>query len=162
MAFVLDEGERRVCCDGIAQFFELTVDGALAKRRGEGKRVEEDVNIFGEPGDQVPALGEAGASLEDDSVAWRDAVSRACGKCLCPVRLRDGAQCFRDVVVLFDDGGTQPLGTEVIRSLDDRLLEIGVLEESHADGLPLACHFIACLSSVNNPKSYFENGLSES
>ena len=56
----------------------------------EGERVEEEVDILGEPLDQVPAFRQAGAALEDDLVAGV---------------FGDGSQDLGDVVVLLDDGG---------------------------------------------------------
>jgi hypothetical protein len=40
----------------VAEGLEFTVDPALAKNRIERARVEEDVDVFREPPDQIPAF----------------------------------------------------------------------------------------------------------
>ena len=76
LALLCDEGQRRVGADGIAELLEFPVDGVLAEGRLEGERIEEDVDVFRKPLDQVPALRQAGAALEDDLVGAAAAMMR--------------------------------------------------------------------------------------
>ena len=69
LALLVDEGQRRVLLDRLAELLQFAVDAFLAQRRIERGRVEEDVDVFREPLDQVPALRQAGAALEDDLLA---------------------------------------------------------------------------------------------
>lgn len=82
-AFVRDEGECPVAADNVSEPSKLPVDGVLAKRR-----IKENVDVFREALDQVPALRQAGAAFEDDLV-------RSC--------IGDDSQRFCNVVVLLDD-----------------------------------------------------------
>jgi hypothetical protein len=43
-------------CNSQPELFQLTVDRFLAQGRGELGRVQEDVNIFRKPLNEVPAL----------------------------------------------------------------------------------------------------------
>jgi hypothetical protein len=79
--------------DRIAQALELAVDSALAENGIEGARVEENVHVFREPLNQVPAFGKARPALENHLVADRP---------------RDDPQGLGDVVVLFDERRSQP------------------------------------------------------
>ena len=95
--------------DRIAKFFKFAVNAILSKRRRERLGVEEDVDVFREALDQVPALGKTGAALEDDLVSGNAG---------------DGAKRLGDVVVLFDEGRSQATGAEVLRRPEDGLLKI--------------------------------------
>ena len=77
--------------DHIAEVLEFPVDGVLAERGPEGEGVEEDVDVFRKPLDEIPTFREARAAFEDDLVG----ICRG-----------DDAQRFRDVVILLDDRGT--------------------------------------------------------
>jgi hypothetical protein len=63
--------------------------------------------------DKVPPFSQAGAAFEDNFVSGSDG---------------DNAQRFRDVIVLLDNGGAQSSVAEMVRRLDNRLLEIGVFK----------------------------------
>ena len=73
LALRRDEGERGVGSDRIAELLEYSVDAVLSQNGREGARIEEDVDVFRKPLDQVPALCQAGAAFEDDLVRsrWR-------------------------------------------------------------------------------------------
>src|SRR5262249_58107240 len=71
LAFLLDEFQARMPVDDLPQLLELAVNRVLAQGRVEGGRVQEDVDVFGKPLYQVPALRQAGAALEDDLAARR-------------------------------------------------------------------------------------------
>src|SRR5262249_31033171 len=71
LAFLLDEFQARMPVDDLPQLLQLAVNRVLAQGRVEGGRVQEDVDVFGKPLYQVPALRQAGAALEDDLAARR-------------------------------------------------------------------------------------------
>ena len=77
LALRLDESQCRVPLARLVELLQLVVDPFLAQRRGEGGRVEEDVDVFREPLDQPPAFGQAGVALEDDLGAGRLMMRRA-------------------------------------------------------------------------------------
>jgi len=56
--------------DRITELFEFAIDGVFAKCRSKGMRIKENIDVFGESLDQIPSLGQAGAALEDDLVAY--------------------------------------------------------------------------------------------
>jgi len=111
LALTLNKGQRRVLTHGVAQPFELPVDGVFTQCRLESFGVKEDVDVLGESLNQVPAFGEAGAAFKDDSVA-----------------AGEDAQGFGDIVVLFDDGRTQSARAKVLCGAQDGLLEIVMFE----------------------------------
>ena len=127
-----------MCIDGVAQSLEFAIDPAPAERRLEGARIDGDVEVFGEPLDQVPSLGETRPAFEDHRVA---------------IDPGDDPQGFGDVVVLLDQGGPQPPFSEKSRRLDDGLIEVRVLEEPHEVRRVLACHRLAAGSAPRCPKS---------
>ena len=116
LAGLLHECKRHAFSYCVAQILELAVDGILAQGRRECLRVQKKVYVFGEPLNEIPAFGEARAAFEDELVAG-DA--------------GNGAQGLGDVVVLFDERGSQSLAAEVIRCPEDRLLEVGMLRQFH-------------------------------
>jgi len=108
LTFALDKGQGRVRRHGVAKFLEFAVDSPFPERRSKGLRVEEDVNVFRKPLDQVPSLGEARAAFEDDDVVAVGGVDdvgvgggRAGGR-------GDGAQRFRGVIVFSMIAGRSP------------------------------------------------------
>jgi len=102
LALLLDEGERRVSIDSIAEPFEFPVDAVLSEGGLEGARIEKDVDVFRKPLDEVPAFREARAALEDNLVGSGGG---------------DDAQRLRDVVILLDDRVAQfPLAEVLLRS----------------------------------------------
>src|SRR5262245_39635962 len=105
----------------IAEFFEFSVDGPLPKRRIVTSGIEENVEVLGEPLNEVPPFGKAGSPFENHAIA------RSLGNL--PERLGDE-------IVLLDQRGAQPLGLEMLRGPEDRLREIRMLEEFHGTGAP--------------------------
>ena len=75
--------------DAITEFLQLSVNGSLPQFRPELDGIEEDVNVLGKPLDQILAFRQACAALKDHLIAGAGG---------------DDSQCFRDVVVLLDDG----------------------------------------------------------
>src|SRR5262245_39047269 len=59
LAFCVDKPQPGMLLDALAQIFQLAVDAPGVECRVEGCRVEEDVDVFREPLDEVPALGQA-------------------------------------------------------------------------------------------------------
>ena len=114
LALLLDECQRRMLLDRLAELLQLAVDPLLAQGRVERGRVEEDVDVFRESLDQAPALGQAGAALENDLGAGR---------------LLDDAQGLRDVIILLDDRLAQAARAEMVRRADDGLLEVRMLNK---------------------------------
>ena len=117
LAGCIDHGEQghrhRAEQDAVAQALELAVDRALSQHRIECPGIEEDVNVFREPLNQVPAFRKARAALENDLV---------------PDGIRDEAERLGDVVVLFDERRPETAGSEVFRRLEDRLLEVRMIK----------------------------------
>jgi hypothetical protein len=60
-----------MAADGIAEPFEFPVDAILAKVGLEGAGIEENIDVFRKPLDQVPTFRQARAALEDDLVGNR-------------------------------------------------------------------------------------------
>ena len=114
------------CCSiAWRSFFSSRSIPFLPRGGVERGRVEEDVDVFREPLDQVPALRQAGAALEDDLAAGR---------------LLDDAQRLRDVVILLDDRLAQAARAEMLRRADDGLLEVRMLKQPHGSWRSFACH----------------------
>ena len=107
--------------DGIPKFLQFSVDGLLPERRLKCERIEEEVNVFREPLDQIPALRQACAAFQDRLVARG---------------LRDDSQRLGDIVILLDDCRAQPLAAKMLRRRQDRLLEVGMFKELHVNGAP--------------------------
>ena len=55
-SFLLNEGQCWVCANRVAKFLEFAVSTILAKRRIKSIGIKEDVNVFRESADQVPAF----------------------------------------------------------------------------------------------------------
>jgi hypothetical protein len=87
-ALICDEGERQVAADGVAEPFKFSVDAVLAQGGFKGEGINENVDVLRKSLDQIPALRQAGAALEDDLVGSRGG---------------DDSQGFGDIVVLLDD-----------------------------------------------------------
>ena len=107
--------------DGISQSLQLPIDAVLPKRRFEGERIEEKVNVFGEPLDQVPTFGQACAAFQN----------RLIGR-----GLGDDSQRLCYVVVLLNDGRAEPIATKMLGRCENSLLEVGMFKELHANGAP--------------------------
>ena len=105
----------------IAEIPEFPVDGVFSQGGLEGERIEEEVDILGEPLDEVPAFRQAGAAFEDDLVAG------VCGH---------GPQGLGDVVVLLDDGRAQSLPAKVLCRPQYGLLKIRMFEQFHGRAAP--------------------------
>ena len=118
------------------EIFENSVELVLAGRRIEGVRIDEEIDVLGEAGDQAPTLGEAGATLEHRPLAELGS---------------DNPQDLGDVVVLLDELLAE---IEVRRRAQDRLREVLVLEEPH-----FACQSRAKRRSLSVPKSKRLSGL---
>lgn len=116
---------------------------ARAQDRTKGLRIEKDIHVLRKAPNQIPALRQAGASLEDDLLA---------------IIGRDDSEDFGDVVVLLDDRRPQPAITEVFRRLQDCLLEVGMLEQFHG----FACQAHAWDSPRSMPNSNCDTGFSDS
>src|SRR5680860_237859 len=122
--------------DRDGEVFEDLVELVLAGPRVKAIGVDEEVDVLGEAGDQVPALGEASPALEHH---------------LLTELLRDDSQNLGDVVVLLD---------ELLRDLEmrcgtqQRLGEFVVLEEPH-----FACQLVAKRRARRGPKSKRLSGL---
>ena len=71
-ALVLDKRERRVRADCVAESLKFAVDAILSQNWLERARIEEDIDVFGETLDQVPAFRQARAAFEDDLVGSGD------------------------------------------------------------------------------------------
>ena len=110
-------GERGMLRDRLAELLEDRVHLVLPWLRHERLGVDEQVDVFREAADQVPALGEARAAFEHRLVSELP---------------RDDAQDLGDVVVLLDE---LLADLELFGGAEHRLLELRVLEELH-----FACH----------------------
>ena len=130
--------------DCVAKLLEFAVDRLLSELRLEGPRVEKEVDVFRKPLNEIPALGEARAALEDRPVA------RSLG---------DDAQGFGDVVILLDNCRTQPLAGEMLRCPDDCLVEVGMVKKFHVRGASFACQLWARSNAAKMPKSNRESGF---
>src|ERR1019366_4196014 len=108
----------------IAHFLQLAVDAPLGQFGLIADGIKENVDVFGKSIDQVPALRQARASLEDHLVAGK---------------LRDDAERLRDEVVFLDQALLQ---AKMLGGRKNGLIEILVLEESHA-AASSACHAAA-------------------
>ena len=51
-----NERQTRECANQIANVFEFAVDSVFAERRLKGKRIEEEVDVFRETLNQIPAF----------------------------------------------------------------------------------------------------------
>lgn len=65
---------------------------------------------------------------------------------------------LRDVIIFLDNGGPELLLAKMFRRVENRLLEIRVLKQSHERG-SFACQERAFGKPANNPKSKRENGF---
>src|SRR6185437_9362165 len=113
LAFLLDKLQPRMLLDGLPKLLQLVVNRFLAQRRRKCSWIEENVDVFRKPLDQVPTLGQARAALEDYFVAGG---------------LLDDTQRLRNEIVFFDERLAQATRTEVLRRADDGLLELRVLK----------------------------------
>jgi hypothetical protein len=57
LAFVTLKGQGGMRSDGISKFLEFSINALLPEGRFKGERIEEEVNIFGEPLNQALPLG---------------------------------------------------------------------------------------------------------
>ena len=144
LAFLLDKRQPRMLFDRLPQLLQFAVDCFLAQGRVECGRVEEDVDVFREPLDQVPALRQAGAALEDHLAARL---------------LLDDAQGLRDEVVLLDDRLAQAPRAEMLRRADDGLLEVRVFKQFHGSCAPSPAIPARVPATARIPKSNRESGF---
>ena len=114
-------GQRRVLANRIAKFLEFSVNGVLAQDWCEGLGIEENINVFRKPLNQIPTLGQAGAPFEDDLVAHGT---------------RDGTQGLGNKLLLFDHCRTQATTAKMILGAEHGLAEILMFKESHLSGAP--------------------------
>src|SRR5882724_10438267 len=70
-ALLADESKRGVRANCVPKLFELPVNSVFSQEGIEGEGIEEDINVFREPLDQVPALREACAAFEDNLASSR-------------------------------------------------------------------------------------------
>jgi hypothetical protein len=74
--------------DGVSEPLQLAVDAPFAQGWFECDRVKEDIDVFRETLDKVPAFRQAGAALEDHFVTCDGG---------------DDTKGFGDVVILLND-----------------------------------------------------------
>src|SRR4030042_6957921 len=111
----------------------------------EGFGIKENVDILGESFNEVPALRETCAALEDDAIA----------------PAREDTQGFSHVVILLDNGRPQTASLKMLRGTQDRLPKISMFEEVHFGLFSWACQLRACESPDSKPKSKRESGFRE-